>query len=372
MQKYDNSLSPTHQKLLEAFLAGDAEAYRVLKHDLSNRVLDKQLVVEYLFNRKNFIKGLHKIPVDFLKELLLWQQEKQITLNSKNLEIVFTLLTDSEIEILYTIPADNSAILSLEDLAYIYNYSGNQYYAKKCFSKAYYDFSLAIANDPDNACYITNRGIVLYAMKQYELAITELLKALKLDPKNAACYKYLGCAYVESADYAKAVINFTTAITLEPYNPENYENRAIAYRWQNNHAAALADYEVALAYYDRLLGMTNDPDIQRHILENMIKVQTQIQKYITAAIATGYNQAAFPSAQATNPHRLLAARAPEAPITPPTERLEDFLGTTPAAQTISPPATPVLPQTANAARSQRSTTLVVPEETERGAQCRLI
>ena len=128
----------------------------------------------------------------------------------------------------------------------IYNYSGEELKAEKCYSVALgYD-----TISPDRTCLPIN---ILYnfayeeiLLKKYDMAKLLLNKALTEFKSNSDIYNNLGFVYISTGVYDSAVYCFTKALEIQPNSLFSYKNRGKAKFSLKDFTGALADYNKAL------------------------------------------------------------------------------------------------------------------------------
>ena len=95
--------------------------------------------------------------------------------------------------------------------------------------KAFYDFDLAIALDPNNlGPYIVRAG-VWASLQQFRLAILDYNKIIDLQPDNFEYYVFRGYQYYEVGEFQKAINDYDMAIKLAPNVSKIHEYRRLAY-----------------------------------------------------------------------------------------------------------------------------------------------
>lgn len=127
------------------------------------------------------------------------------------------------------------------------------------FSQAVFEYSRAIAFDPNYAVAYYNRGLAYDSLQAYAKALADYNRALKLVPNLANAYVSRGNSYSYAQQYAKAIADYTRAIALDPRSTLAYNNRGVAYKHLQEYDKALADYASVIeldpkdaeAYYNR-------------------------------------------------------------------------------------------------------------------------
>mmetsp|Transcript_13169 Transcript_13169/g.37922 ORF Transcript_13169/g.37922 Transcript_13169/m.37922 type:complete len:565 (-) Transcript_13169:168-1862(-) len=103
---------------------------------------------------------------------------------------------------------------------------GNELYKKKEFEKALEAYDEAIAIDPTNMTFLSNKAAVYFTLKKYDECIEECLKAIEVGKENKAPFEdrakaLTRCAksYQKKGDLAKA-IEMCNSAQLESYSKE--------------------------------------------------------------------------------------------------------------------------------------------------------
>jgi tetratricopeptide (TPR) repeat protein len=96
--------------------------------------------------------------------------------------------------------------------------------------KAIEDFDAAIAENPDEADFYTQRGMSYFLSCNYEKAKEDLSKAITLEPQNADLYYKRALAQFQSGAKDNALADLGKAIELQPQMSANfYFKRALVY-----------------------------------------------------------------------------------------------------------------------------------------------
>merc|ERR1711976_949093 len=90
--------------------------------------------------------------------------------------------------------------------------AGNEFYKKKEFEKALAAYDEAIAIDPTNMTFLSNKAAVYFTQKKYDECIEECLKAVEVGKENKAPFEDRGkaltrCAkaYYKNGEIEKAI-----------------------------------------------------------------------------------------------------------------------------------------------------------------------
>lgn len=106
-------------------------------------------------------------------------------------------------------------------------------------------FDEAIALEPDNAVYYTERGRAYYFSGALKTALADYETALALEP-SATAYNARGVVYDDQGDRAAAMADYEAAIALDPTFPYPFFNLALAHLAQGAPEEALANFDAAL------------------------------------------------------------------------------------------------------------------------------
>lgn len=104
----------------------------------------------------------------------------------------------------------------------------------------------AIALNPREASYYTNRGIARDYLGDADGALADYNQALRLRPKVAATWNNRGFLRYKQQRFAEAIADFDRAIALDPDYPEPLVSRGAAYGTLGEHERALADFQRAI------------------------------------------------------------------------------------------------------------------------------
>jgi predicted O-linked N-acetylglucosamine transferase (SPINDLY family) len=133
----------------------------------------------------------------------------------------------------------------------------------------------AIAINPGNAGYYSNRGTALLALKQYEAAIGCYDQAIRIQPDFADAYGNRGNALQSLKQLDAAVASYDRAIRLKPDYVEAYSNRG-------NALQALKQYEAAIASYDQAIRIRPDHADAHHNRGNALHGFKQLEAAIVS------------------------------------------------------------------------------------------
>jgi len=95
---------------------------------------------------------------------------------------------------------------------------GNNLMAAKEYQKAVDAYTEAIALDPNNPVYYSNRAAAWSSMGDHAVAVDDAEMAIAVDPKFVKAYSRLGHAHFILGDYEAAKSAFERGLVLEPNN----------------------------------------------------------------------------------------------------------------------------------------------------------
>ncbi|KAG9119538.1 hypothetical protein FRC07_005395 [Ceratobasidium sp. 392] len=95
---------------------------------------------------------------------------------------------------------------------------GNNLMASKDYQKAIDSYTEAIALDPNNPVYYSNRAAAWSSMGDHAVAVDDAEMAIAVDPKFVKAYSRLGHAHFTLGDYEAAKSAFERGLVLEPNN----------------------------------------------------------------------------------------------------------------------------------------------------------
>lgn len=96
--------------------------------------------------------------------------------------------------------------------------SGNAKMSGKDYESAIAEYSHAIALDPGNPVYYSNRAAAYSSSGKHDLAVADAEKAIEVDPTFVKAYHRLGHAHYCLEDYESAASAFQKGLDLEPNN----------------------------------------------------------------------------------------------------------------------------------------------------------
>ncbi|KAJ1310801.1 hypothetical protein OPQ81_009321 [Rhizoctonia solani] len=96
--------------------------------------------------------------------------------------------------------------------------SGNNFMANKEYQRAIDAYTEAIAIDPNNPVYYSNRAAAWSSMGDHAVAADDAEMAIAVDPKFVKAYSRLGHAHFSLGDYEAAKSAFERGLEVEPNN----------------------------------------------------------------------------------------------------------------------------------------------------------
>ncbi|KAJ9116776.1 hypothetical protein QFC24_006667 [Naganishia onofrii] len=95
---------------------------------------------------------------------------------------------------------------------------GNALITRRLYSSAIEKYTAAIALDPGNAVYYSNRAAAWGAMGEHAEAVKDAEEAVKRDPGFGRGWSRLGHAQYSLGNYSEAVKAYTQGLTIDPAN----------------------------------------------------------------------------------------------------------------------------------------------------------
>ncbi|MBS1637175.1 MAG: tetratricopeptide repeat protein [Bacteroidetes bacterium] len=168
------------------------------------------------------------------------------------------------------------ALLQAQDtsLARVHYKMARKYAASQDFNSALYFLNKAIAINPANATYYSERATVYLEMNQADSGLADFNRAIAIKPTSARLYFYRSDLYLIMQKPDEAVADICKAAELEPRNKSVLMQKAFV-------LAKVKRYDEAAAQYDKLMRI--DPK-NPGIYYNKGKLE-EIQKKWNEAIA---------------------------------------------------------------------------------------
>jgi len=141
---------------------------------------------------------------------------------------------------------DKAIAINPTDEAF-YSNRGLALHEIKKFDLAIADFDRAIAHKADYVLAYYNRGNSLQALKKFDVALADYDKAISLKPDYAEAYSNRGVLLLELRNSDLAIADFDKAIAIDPKNAVFHNNRGLALKALKKLDAALADYDKAIS-----------------------------------------------------------------------------------------------------------------------------
>ena len=128
------------------------------------------------------------------------------------------------------------------------------------------DYTRALELDPNAAEVYLNRGGTYATLGQFEAALDDYTRALELNPDDADAYYNRGTVYAMLGTYQQALGDLDRALALKPGFAQVYGNRGLVYK-------ALGDTEKAIADLERFLEMSDNPEWQQVIEQQLAELK---------------------------------------------------------------------------------------------------
>jgi tetratricopeptide (TPR) repeat protein len=134
----------------------------------------------------------------------------------------------------------------VRNIAGAHFFRGNTYLNKGDNERAIADYSKAIALNPKDADFYSNRSAAYFNVGKFDHAIADASKAIALKPENPGAYYNRGYFYNSIGNRERAIEDYSKAIELNSEDADFYANRGFVYFLQGDKDKALADYRKAL------------------------------------------------------------------------------------------------------------------------------
>jgi serine/threonine-protein kinase len=129
--------------------------------------------------------------------------------------------------------------------AYFYSNRAWSFIHMEQWGNAIDDYSRAIELEPDNADYWIGRGDVFGRIGELDSALADINHAIALQPENDGFYATRAWAYLNAGDLEASAEDFGKAIELAPENPEYWRERGWRYLDMGLFEEAITDFEQA-------------------------------------------------------------------------------------------------------------------------------
>ncbi|KAG6371676.1 putative stress-induced protein STI1 [Boletus reticuloceps] len=156
-------------------------------------------------------------------------QRKQLGIKPAKLQTIFEVFLKTKDKVGSPSPASTPAAPSTsappktpsaEDKkkAEKHKQTGNTQMSAKKYDAAIDSYSKAIALDPTNAVYFSNRAAAHSSKGDHTSAVEDARKAIEVDPSFVKAYSRLGHAHYNLGDYKAAAAAFSKGTELDPTN----------------------------------------------------------------------------------------------------------------------------------------------------------
>ncbi|KAF7367281.1 Hsc70 cochaperone [Mycena sanguinolenta] len=155
------------------------------------------------------------------------QQVSRLTVKPATLPTIFDVFLKTREKVGSAAPASSSASTSSEPKptsaadkaqAEKFKQSGNALMSAKQYDQAIEAYTQAIALDPTNAIYYSNRAAAYSSKNDHLSAVGDAEQAIKIDPKFVKAYHRLGHAQYSLTDFRASADAFERGLKLDPNN----------------------------------------------------------------------------------------------------------------------------------------------------------
>ncbi len=171
--------------------------------------------------------------------------------------------------------------------ALAYHKNGQNFQAEELFNDI-------LKNCPDSADALHMLGVIAYQGEAYQHAADLIGKAIALNPKNAAYYSDRGLALQQLKQFEEALDHYDKALSLQPDLAITHLNRGNVLSALGQHEAAVGSYDVAVALLEKETGSA-DALHQLGLMAFNRKEYQRAVDLIGKAIALNTDNAAFHS-----------------------------------------------------------------------------
>ena len=120
------------------------------------------------------------------------------------------------------------------------------------FNEALMAIEKALAQNPQQAYYLSNKGYVLTQLNQLAQAEEALTTSLKYDEKNGFAYRNLGILATKKGDISTALANFEKSVALDSTVTNIYSYLALAYQAAKQPEKACQAWQLAKQHKETL------------------------------------------------------------------------------------------------------------------------
>ncbi|MEM8966620.1 MAG: tetratricopeptide repeat protein [Bacteroidota bacterium] len=137
---------------------------------------------------------------------------------------------------------------------------------------------------PNNATYLSERGVALHWTGNNQLALADFDRAVKLEPNNP--YRYSSRAYIKDRlkDYQGAIDDYSKAIELDPEDAIAYNNRGLIEEKLGYLEKAKGSYQQADQLDQRKNG-SKKPETEPTVSKEN-SIDTPVEKVGTSTVTT--------------------------------------------------------------------------------------
>ncbi|UTW67777.1 tetratricopeptide repeat protein [bacterium SCSIO 12643] len=134
------------------------------------------------------------------------------------------------------------AIEKFPEVAGSWGGRGVYYRMEKKYTKALKDLNQAVALNPNEAMFYSNRGNIFFDLGQDDNALFDYNNCIRLDSTDENAFANRGAIFGRRGQYDEAVMDLSRAIDLDPDFVNAYMNRGIIYSVLNQREQAKNDY----------------------------------------------------------------------------------------------------------------------------------
>ncbi|CAE6346619.1 unnamed protein product [Rhizoctonia solani] len=151
------------------------------------------------------------------------EQKEKLSIKPANLQSLFDVYLKTKDKAAGTsstpaAPALSGPSAADKEKAEKHKQTGNNLMASKEYTRAIDAYTEAIAIDPNNPVYYSNRAAAWSSMGDHAVAADDAEMAIAVDPKFVKAYSRLGHAHFSLGDYEAAKSAFERGLEVEPNN----------------------------------------------------------------------------------------------------------------------------------------------------------